>query len=179
MTDLSCRCGACRLSLTGPPMVSVACCCTSCRTAAPALGAPEAVSVTDAHGATPFVLYRKDRVRIVAGREHLREMRVTPASGTRRIVAACCRTPMFLEFEKGHWLSLYATLWPEGTAPAPTVRTMTGDLPDRAHLPDDIPNPATHGWRFYATLLRAWAGMGFRAPALGSFPPLEAAPARP
>lgn len=41
---------------------------------------------------------------------------------------------------------------------------MTKDLPDASILPDDIPNLETHTVAFYAKLLLAWIGMGFRNP---------------
>jgi hypothetical protein len=47
---------------------------------------------------------------------------------------------VFLEFAGGHWLSLYACLWPEHDLPPMTERTMTADLADPSTLPDDVPN---------------------------------------
>ena len=41
---------------------------------------------------------------------------------------------------------------------------MTGDLPDTSSLPKDMPNLKTHTVKFYAKLLAAWIGMGFRNP---------------
>ena len=118
----------------------------------------------EGNGGTRFVLYRKDRVRFIAGAGRLREFRLTPASTTRRIVARCCSTPMFLEFQNGHWLSLYGCLWPEGTLPPLDLRTMTGDLPDRSRLPGDIRNSRWQSAAFFAKLFGAWVAMGFRSP---------------
>lgn len=165
ITDLGCACGQVRLALTGTAILAADCCCTSCRTAGARIEAlPGAPRVLDVHGATPFVLWRKDRVQVLAGAGHLAGFRLAPGSATRRVLAACCNTPLFLEFQSGHWLSLHAGLWPEAARPAPQLRTMTGDLPGRAALPGDIPNPKTHTWGFYARLFGAWARMGFRAP---------------
>ena len=166
MTELACRCGRCRLALTGPPMIAVACCCDSCRKAAAQLEAlPGGRPMLGPQGETGFVLYRKDRVRLPAPAQ-MRAHRLRPDAPTRRVVAACCNTPLFLEFQKGHWLSLYASLWPAGTAPAPQLRTMTADLPDRTALPDDIPNAKTQSPGFFWVLLKAWIAMGLRAPQL-------------
>jgi hypothetical protein len=118
----------------------------------------------DPNGATRLVLYRKDRVRCIAGQDRLREHRLTRDSKTRRVVALCCSTPMFLEFTNGHWLSIYGGRWPQATLPPLEMRTMTRDRPQDVELPDDVPNPKTHTLAFYARLLRAWAAMGFRAP---------------
>ncbi|GHA16943.1 hypothetical protein GCM10007989_10180 [Devosia pacifica] len=116
------------------------------------------------YGATPFVMYRKDRVRFIAGAEGLQAFRLKPDASTQRVIAGCCNTPVYLEFKGGHWLSLYGALWPEGTLPPPQMRTMASDLPDGMTLPDYIPNAKTQNFGFFARLLGAWAAMGFRSP---------------
>src|SRR5690606_9110461 len=97
----------------------------------------------DHKGATRFVLYRKDKILCTKGQEHLREHRLSTASATRRIVAVCCNTPIFLDFTNGHWLSVYGKLWPATSLPALEIRTMTRSRPTGSMLPDDVPNPAT------------------------------------
>ncbi len=164
-THLRCACGQVHLDLKGAPIVSAECCCTSCRTAGTQMEhLPGAPRVLTDHGATPFVLYRKDRVLIVEGAEQLAGFRLTPKSHSRRVVATCCNTPVFLDFEAGHWLSLYGSLWPADARPALEMRTMTEDLDDRSRLPDDVPNPKKHTLSFFVRLLGAWGAMGFRVP---------------
>ncbi len=164
MTPLHCTCGQTELVLSGAPILSVECCCTSCRTAAERLNLlPGGAIPLGPQGQTHFVLYRKDRVTPPdAGL--LVAFRLTPQSTTRRILSACCHTPLFLEFKGGHWISLYAALWPKGTTPKATLRTMTSDLPAPQTLPHDIPNARTQNSRFIWALLRAWVEMGFRSP---------------
>jgi len=162
---LACACGQVKLQIEGPPIASVECLCTSCRTAGKILETlPGSPQIVDAKGATPFVMQRKDRVEIVEGADHLRSFRLSPKAATRRVVASCCNTPVFLEFSGGHWLSLYAGLWPDAARPPLEMRTMTGDLDDPAALPDDVPNLKQHSLRFYALLLGAWIKMRFRSP---------------
>ncbi|MGS4985033.1 hypothetical protein SAMN05444149_105423 [Pseudosulfitobacter pseudonitzschiae] len=158
MTEITCTCGAVALSLSGPPILVAECHCTSCRTAADRLG----VAITEPNGGTRFVVQRKDRAVLQRGLEHLAAFRLTPQSGTQRIVATCCNSPIWLQFKGGHWLSLYAAQWPDGAAPGPDLRTMTRDAPDK--LPDDLPNAATQSTGFMARLLWAWICMGFRNP---------------
>ncbi len=166
-TPLACACGEVRLVVSGRPIIATECCCTSCRTAAGRLGAlPGASGLLNAHGGTHFVLYRKDRIDILSGADCLAEFRLAADSPTRRIVATCCNTPVFLEFQNGHWLSLYAGLWPAGAAPAATVRTMTQDLPAGTALDDSVPSGRRATLGFYARLLGAWIAMGFRTPKL-------------
>lgn len=166
-TRLSCTCGAVHIEVEKKPIISAECHCASCREAAARLATlPAAPPVTSPNGGVRFVLYRKDRVRIVEGGEQLRQFRLKPSSGTRRIVAACCNTPAFLEFEAGHWLSIYSGLWPQNALPPIDIRTMTGDLPDAAALDQTVPSGAWHTAGFYARLLGAWIAMGFRSPKL-------------
>lgn len=118
----------------------------------------------DERGATRYVLYRKDRVDCIAGAETLREHRLAPDSQSRRVVATCCNTPMFLDFTQGHWLSLYGGLWPPEQRPALDLRTMVADMADGTLLPNDVPNARSHTLGFFARLIAAWAAMGFRTP---------------
>lgn len=176
MTALACRCGAVRLEVVGEPILSVECLCTSCRTAAAELEArPGAPRILTATGGTPFVLCRADRVRFADGAvEHLRAHRLHTDATTRRVIASCCDTPVFLQIDHGHWLSLYAGLWPPDERPPITLRTMARDLDDPGTLPHDVPNARTHTAGFVARLLGAWVGMGFRAPRIADGGPLGA-----
>jgi hypothetical protein len=168
-THLSCTCGKVALEVTGEPIIVAECCCTSCREAGGKVAAlPGAPEFRTPYGTTPYVLERKDRVRFVKGTEQLREFRLTPTSPTRRVVAACCNTPIFVEFKGGHWLSMYASLWPEEVRPRVELRTMAGDLPDPSVLPADVPNLKSQSGGFFAKLLWAWVAMGFRTPRIAT-----------
>jgi hypothetical protein len=163
--QLRCACGQVRLEVERAPIVSTECYCNSCRAAGARLqGLPAAQAILGKDGGTRFVLYRKDRVRFVAGTDRLKEFRLTREAKTRRVVATCCNTPIFLEFHNGHWLSLYGCLWQDGTQPPIELRTMTSDLPDAAVLARDIPNGKRQSLSFFAKLLGAWIAMGFRSP---------------
>ena len=164
-TILTCSCGQVALEVQGRPIVSAECLCTDCQNAGAFLQSlPGARPTLDQNGATRFVLYRKDRVRCKNAQDHLREHRLSKNSKTRRVIAICCNTPMFLEFTNGHWLSIYGGLWPAATLPALEIRTMARDRPEGVELSGDVPNPSTHTFSFYAKLFRAWAAMRFRAP---------------
>ena len=160
----SCRCGAVVLEAAGAPIAHAACYCTSCQEAGRQIEQlPGAPPVLDADGGTDFILYRKDRVRCVQGGERLQECRLKPESPTRRMVAACCNSAMFLDFTKGHWLTVYRARLPEDVPPL-EMRVMTADRREGTVLPDDVPNFPAHTGRFMWKLLTAWAAMGFRRP---------------
>lgn len=164
-TRLVCTCRQVALEVQGAPIISAECLCTDCQNAGAFLQSlPGAPLTLDKKGATRFVLYRKDRVRCEQGRNLLREHRLSADSKTRRVVAICCNTPMFLDFTSGHWLSIYGGLWPAASLPALEIRTMTRSRREGVVLPDDVPNPGTYTLSFFAKLFRAWVAMRFRAP---------------
>ncbi|KRA80565.1 GFA family protein [Altererythrobacter sp. Root672] len=166
-TQLQCLCGEARLEVRGEPIIVSECFCDSCRLAADRLAAlPGALPILTALGGSPCAEYRKDRVRIMAGADHLAAFHLSPEAGTRRVVASCCHTPMFLEMPGAHWLSVYLHLWPYEMRPTVQVRTMTSDVDDPSDLPGDLPNLKTHAVSFYAKLFFAWVAMGFRSPKL-------------
>ncbi|ALN63865.1 hypothetical protein GLA29479_3002 [Lysobacter antibioticus] len=164
-TVIGCACGRTRLEASGAPILVSECLCDSCNAAAARLAAlPGARDIRTSYGATPCAEYRKDRIRVVSGAERLAEFRLSADAGTRRVVATCCNTPVFLELKGAHWLSVYLHLWPQATRPKAQMRTMTGDLADTSQLPNDIPNLKSQSLSFYAKLLGAWIAMGLRNP---------------
>jgi hypothetical protein len=168
----ACRCGEVRLEASGAPILSVTCHCESCGKAAAGFATlPGTPRVLDAEGGTEFTMFRKDRVTCVRGAALLRLHRLTPEATTRRVLARCCDSPMFLEFTKGHWLSLYRDRI-GAEAPPIEMRVMTGDRREGAPLSGDLPSYGTHSFTFMWRLFAAWAAMGFRVPALE---PIEAA----
>jgi hypothetical protein len=162
---IGCACGRTRLEVQGAPILVSECLCNSCKVAADRLATlPAARNLLTSYGATPCAEYRKDRIRIQSGAEHLCEFRLSADASSRRVVATCCNTPVFLEMKGAHWLSLYLHLWPDEARPNAEMRTMAGDLPDTSSLPNDMPNLKSHTVSFYAKLLGAWIAMGFRTP---------------
>lgn len=159
----ACACGEVRFETVGAPILTAICCCESCQTASHLFELAGALPVLNSEGGTGFILQRKDRLRCAQGAGRLQDHRLKPDSPTRRVLASCCNTPMFLEFTKGHWLSLYRDRFADD-APPPEMRVMTGDLPKGVRLSDDMPNYASHSGRFMWKLLSAWAAMGFRVP---------------
>ncbi len=162
----ACQCGRVSATVTGKPILRAVCYCMSCRTAGLAFAeAPGAPAVVDADGGTDLVLCRKDRVGRFSGGDMLAEHRLKPDSPTRRIVATCCNTPMFLDFTKGHWLSVYAGRL-SGPVPPVDVRIMTSDRVTQTPLPADAPSYPKHAGGSILKLLATWAAMGFSRPAV-------------
>ena len=142
--DLVCRCGATAFEAFGKPITVATCHCESCGIAARQFAQEfGAGPVIGADGGVDYALFRKDRVTLLRGRDNLMDHRLTTDSPTRRVVATCCNSPMFLDYAPGHWLSLFNSSL-AGQALTPRLR---------AHTP-----------RFLLTLLVTWARMGFRRP---------------
>lgn len=164
-TRLRCACGQVHISVRGAPIIGTACHCASCREAANRLASlPVSLPMQAADDATHYLLYRKDRVGFPDGTALLREFRLSPTASTRRVLTACCHTPVFLEFKGGHWLSLYRSLWQDQAAPPIQLRTMTADVP--LPVSRDLPSGGLATASFYGRLLTAWIAMGFAVPAI-------------
>jgi hypothetical protein len=160
----TCRCGKVKLEGTGRPILAAACYCASCQDAGSRFEQLAAAPpVLNPDRGTDYVLYRKDRVHCVAGQEHLREHRLKPDSPTRRVIATCCNSAMFLDFSKGHWLTMYRDRFPAG-APPVEMRVMTKDRRDGVALAGDVPNFDTHSGKAMLRLVGAWIAMGLRRP---------------
>lgn len=162
---LACACGQFHLEVTGEPLITAECHCNSCRAGSQQLAAlPLARPMTADNGGTPYVLYRKDRVRFPAGTALLRGYRLSEKAPTRRVVTTCCNTPVFVEFSGGHWLSLYASLWDQTARPAMQIRTQTANVPPGTTLDSSLPSGGWTTAGFYGKLLAAWMAMGFKSP---------------
>ena len=170
MVTITCACGAVRLEAVGSPVMSVICNCTSCRTAGRDFDSRSPVApIVDSGGGTPVVLWRKDQLKCVEGCERLEAHRLTAESPSRRMVASCCGTPMFGDFTKGFWVSIYRDRIED--APMPSMRVMTSDVPDDVALPDDgLPRFRGRPGKFMLKLLATWASMGFRTPKIVGVP---------
>lgn len=159
-----CACGSVEFTADGAPILPVTCYCDDCQAGAREIERlPGATQILDADGGTEYLLYRRDRMRVTKGAEHLQDHRLTSGSKTRRIVASCCQTAMVLDFAPAHWLTAYrARFGPD--APPIEMRVMTKFAPGGAIPDDGIPSYKTHSWRFLARVAAAWIPMLLRRP---------------
>jgi hypothetical protein len=160
----TCQCGKVKFEAVGPPILTASCYCTSCQEAGRRFEElASAPSVLDPDGGSGFILYRKDRVQCVMGQGYLEEHRLKLDSPTRRVVAMCCNSAMFLDVTIGHWLSMYRNRFPTG-APPLEMRLMTKERRVGVELADDLPNYSAHSGKFMLKLIAAWVAMGLRRP---------------
>ena len=151
----TCACGAVLLETSGPPIDAVACHCGDCQAAGRRIQAlPGALPVFDTFGGTPFLVFRKDRMRPVRGNECLQALKLTPASPTTRYVATCCNALMYVGFDDArHWVSMHRDRF-LGEVPAVRVRACIGNVPAQ-ELPADLPCRRGYPWSFVGKLVLA------------------------
>jgi hypothetical protein len=165
--NVSCACGNVVYEGIGAPIVVASCYCDDCQEAGRRLEAlPHAPPIRDAAGGTDLVLYRKDRLRYVKGRELLEAVRLKPTSPTRRMVASCCNSAMHLDFEKGHWVSIFRGRVAD--APPLDLRIQTRFVPAGTTIPGGAPAYARFPPSLLGKVLLARVAMMFSRPTAAS-----------
>jgi hypothetical protein len=157
----SCACGGVRCEGVGAPIVSAVCYCADCQEGARRIEAlPGAPRILDEDGGAAYLTYRDDRFRCVAGEEKLVACRLKDDAPTRRMVASCCNTGMFLKFEPGFWISSYRLRF-SGDLPPIEMRNQTRDRRAETPIPSDSPSSPRFPMRLFAKLIRARIAMSF------------------
>jgi hypothetical protein len=134
----ACACGKVRCRLLGEPILSAVCYCDDCQKGAEPIEAlPGATAFREADGGTPYLTWRDDRFACVEGADLLTDYKLTDRAPTRRTVASCCNSAMFLKFGPGHWVSAYRMRF-EGDPPPLEMRTQTRFRRSNTPLPDDV-----------------------------------------
>ena len=152
LTRATCSCGDVTIELHGSHIYCAACHCDDCQEAANELEKLPAPSpVMDPYGGTHYILHRKDRSAVLGG--ELRPHKLREESPTSRMVADCCKTPMFLAFDNSqHWISVYRSRVRDG-APALQSRIATKFCSRAEDLPVDAPAYRTFPLKMIAQLL--------------------------
>lgn len=137
----TCACGEVEVRAFGKPIVSAACYCDDCQKGAAEIEAlPNAPAVRDPDGGTAYTLYRNDRFECSRGAERLKRHKLKETSPTNRVVATCCNSAMFVNFDRGpHWISAYRARF-HGDPPPLQARICTKFKPDGVVLVDDVPS---------------------------------------
>ena len=147
------QCGNVRCQGVGRPIISGVCYCDDCQAGATMLEALDgAAPVAEPDGGTHYLTYRDDRFSCVQGADLLQACQISPDAPTRRMVASCCNTAMFLKFSKGHWTSAYARRF-AGDIPLVEMRTQTQFRNSSLPLPDDAPSYRTFGPKLFWRLI--------------------------
>jgi hypothetical protein len=165
-----CRCGAVELAAWAEPIVVSACYCDDCQAASERLAASGTEpSAASPDGGTEFMLFRRDRIACTRGAENLRAMRLTDATKTRRMIAGCCATPMYVGFDdKRPWVSAFRASF-GADAPPVEMRICTRFRRQEEKVEDGLPNHAGYPAALIFRILAAWPFMLFSRP-VGALP---------
>ena len=159
---VTCKCRSVKIELTGEPILVNICHCDDCQRGSAELELlPGAPRILDSYGGTPYVLYRKDRIRFLQGKELLTNYRIEGEKNTRRVVASCCNSPVLLDFEPGHWVSIYQQRFDAPIPPA-QKRIQTRFMPPGQPPDDGIPLYRGFPFDIIVRLLFTRIAMGLR-----------------
>jgi hypothetical protein len=156
----SCACGSVELEASGAPITSVVCYCDDCQEGSGQIEAlPNARPVRDSDGGTAYIVYRKDRVKCSKGARLLKGYKIREKSVTNRVVATCCNSAMFLNFDDAkHWVDVYSARL-KGDIPPVQMRVCAKFKPDTGHVPSDAPVYSGYSLKFLAKLVAAKIAM--------------------
>jgi hypothetical protein len=156
----SCACGSVELEAIGAPITSLICYCDDCQEGARQIEAlPNAHPVQDSDGGTAYIIYRKDRVQCSKGASLLKRYKIGEKSATSRVVASCCNSAMFLNFDDSkHWVDVYRARV-RGDIPPLQMRVCTKFKAENGNIPSDVPGYPGYPIKFLAKLLAARIAM--------------------
>lgn len=151
--NAACVCGRVRLQGFGRPISCLICYCDDCQAAGRAIESlPGAATALQPDAGTELIVYHRDRLRCVAGAELMQPLRLRESSPTRRMVATCCNTAMYVGFDDGKF---WVDLWRSrvlGHAPPAEWRVCVRFRPE-SPMPADLPSFPGYPFRFVARLL--------------------------
>src|SRR5580692_8078026 len=156
----SCACGRVRCQAMGAPIVSLVCYCEDCQDGARKIEAlPNAASFRDADGGTPLLTYRDDRFKCSSGEELLVGYKIKQNAPTRRMVASCCNSAMFLKYAPGFWVSGYRARFRGDDLPPIEMRDQIEHRRADTALPSDAPCYRGFPTRLFAKIISARISM--------------------
>ena len=115
------------------------------------------------------MVFRRDRIACTRGANRLEATKLTQASKTRRMIAGCCATPMYVAFDdKRPWVSALRALFG-----AMRRRRKCGSAPGsddrKTRFNDGLPSHPGYPFAMILRVLAAWPGMLFSRP-VGALP---------
>jgi hypothetical protein len=156
----SCACGRVQCQAIGAPIVSLVCYCDDCQEGARNIEAlPNAASFRDVDGGTPLLTYRDDRFRCSSGQELLVGYKIKESAPTKRMVASCCNSAMFLKYAPGFWVSAYRARFGGDDLPPIEMRDQIEHRRANTALPSDATRYRGFPIRLYAKVISARVSM--------------------
>jgi hypothetical protein len=158
-----CRCGGVEIEAIGAPIVSAVCYCADCQSGSRQIEElPNAGFVRDADGGTAYILFRKDRLNWSKSAALLKSYKIKTGSATNRVVATCCNSAMFMNFDKGpFWVSAYRARF-QGDLPPLEMRICTRSRPGGVAISADAPSYPGYPPALMMKLLKSGLAMWLR-----------------
>ncbi|MBX3479421.1 MAG: hypothetical protein KF842_03410 [Caulobacter sp.] len=154
-----CQCGKVVYEARGRPILSAVCYCNDCQEGGRRIEAlPGAPPALEPDGGSAYLTWRDDRFACVAGADLLAGHRLSETAPTRRMVATCCNSAMYLKFGPGHWVSAWRNRF-EGDLPPIEMRTMLRRRRSELPLPDAAPTHQGHPASLFVRLIGARLAM--------------------
>ena len=165
-----CRCGAVEIGAWSDPILVTACYSDDCQAASERLAASgNSAPLAGADGGTEFMVFRRDRIACVRGAESLHAMRLRDATKTRRMIAGCCTTPMYVGFDdKRPWVSALRAGFGAG-APPVEMRICTRFRRPEHKAEDGVPEHPGYPAAMILRVVAVWPRMLFSRP-VGALP---------
>lgn len=149
----ACACGKVELEASGAPILVNVCYCDDCQEGA------RRIEALPGAGVTPDVGWDVGGWRTPHPSTAFRPFPPSSRRGEGNAgVASCCNSAMYLDFEKGHWLSIYRRRF-RRDMPAVSIRIQTKYRPGDAAFPDDAPAYPGFPFRFLARHMGARIAM--------------------
>ena len=162
ISTLRCLCGSVELEATGAPIICAACHCADCLEGSRRLEAlPNARPILDSYGGTPYVLYRKDRVKYLKGAQLIKSLKVDDDSPN-RAYTTCCNSFMLLDLPNPmHWVPVFRGGF-QGKVPSLEMRINAKFKKGSGDFPRDVPTYSSLSLKFVRKLLGSKIAMVFR-----------------
>ena len=160
-----CQCGAVEIGAWAQPIMVSACYCDDCQAAAQRFAvSANSGCASNADGGTEFMVFRRDRIACTRGADRLQAMRLTALTKTRRMIASCCSTPMYVAFDdKRPWVSaLRAPFGPD--APPVEMRICTRFKRSEEKTDDGLPSHPGYPASMMVRILAVLPSMLFSRP---------------
>ena len=157
-----CACGAVQITLDAAPIAALSCCCDDCQAAAAELEALDgAPAFREPCGGTPAMLFHKTALKITRGRDKLTPYRLREDARTKRMVATCCNSFLYVAFDRGpFWIDVLSARIDNPPPPRWRIQTRFLDTDPPGDLKNHPKYPQGLVWRI--ALAGVLAGLPFK-----------------
>jgi len=157
----SCECGKVTFETLGEPILAGVCYCDDCQAGCKMLEElPDAPPAMDEDGGSNYLTFRDDRVTITSGEKLIKSYKLKEKAPTKRYVASCCNSALYVKFSMGHWKSTFRNRYISETPPV-EIRSQTQFRTSSLPFPDNAPTYKKFPLSLFGKLIKARIAMAF------------------